>query len=82
MIGEDPAECLDCDLRHEKNHHQLLVQAISNCEVAHDYVSRDLLEDLVEHCEQSIDWLETQQSLIKAVGFQNYLQSQMKTEDD
>jgi bacterioferritin len=82
MIGEDPAECLDCDLRHEKSHHQFLVQAIANCEAAHDYVSRDLLEELLEHCESSIDWLETQQSLIRDVGLQNYLQSQMKSADD
>lgn len=81
MIGEDPVECLDCDLRHEHSHHQLLVQAIANCESANDYVSRDLLEDLLEHCESAIDWLETQQSLIKDVGLQNYLQSQMKSED-
>jgi bacterioferritin len=82
LIGEDPAECLDCDLRYEKTHHQLLVQAIANCEVTHDYVSRDLLEELLEHCESAIDWLETQQSLIKDVGLQNYLQSQMKHGDD
>ena len=82
MIGEDPAECLDCDLRHENSHHQFLVQAIANCETAHDYVSRDLLEDLLEHCEESIDWLETQQGLIKDVGLQNYLQSQMSREND
>jgi bacterioferritin len=82
LIGEDPAECLDCDLRYEKTHHQLLVQAISNCEAAHDYVSRDLLEDLLEHCENAIDWLETQQSLIKDVGLQNYLQAQTKSKDD
>ncbi|RZI43295.1 bacterioferritin [Herbaspirillum sp. HC18] len=81
MIGEDPAECLDCDLRHEHSHHQFLVQAISNCEAANDYVSRDLLEDLLEHCESAIDWLETQQGLIKDVGIQNYLQSQMKSGD-
>jgi len=82
LIGEEPAECLDCDLRYEQSHHQLLVQAIASCETAQDYVSRDLLEDLLEHCEASIDWLETQQSLIKDVGLQNYLQAQMKTEDD
>lgn len=81
LIGEDAAECLDCDLRYEKTHHQLLVQAIANCEVVHDFVSRDLLEDLLEHCEGSIDWLETQQGLIRDVGLQNYLQSQMKNAD-
>jgi bacterioferritin len=80
LIGEDPAECMDCDLRFERSHHQFLVQvvqAIANCESAHDYVSRELLEDLLEHCESAIDWLETQQGLIKDVGQQNYLQSQM-----
>lgn len=82
LIGEDPAECLDCDLRYERTHHQLLVQAIANCEAAQDFVSRDLLEDLLEHCENSIDWLETQQSLIKDVGLQNYLQSQIKSDND
>jgi bacterioferritin len=81
MIGEDPAECIEADLHYENSHHQLLVQAIANCEAAHDYVSRDLLEDLLEHCEESIDWLTTQQNLIKEVGLQNYLQSQIKSQD-
>jgi bacterioferritin len=81
LIGEDPAECLDCDLRYERTHHQLLVQAISNCEAAQDFVSRDVLEELLEHCENAIDWLETQQSLIKDIGLQNYLQSQMNNEE-
>jgi bacterioferritin len=82
LIGEDPAECLDCDLRYEKSHHPLLVQAIAHCETIQDYVSRDLLEELLEHCEASIDWLETQQSLIKDVGLPNYLQSHMESEGD
>jgi bacterioferritin len=82
LIGEDTAECLDCDLRFERNHRALLVQAIALCETTQDYVSRDLLEDLLEHCEQSIDWLETQQSLINDVGLQNFLQSYMGTKDD
>ncbi len=82
LIGEDPAECLDCDLQYERNHRTLLVQTIALCETSQDYVSRDLLEDLLEHCEESIDWLETQQSLIKDVGLQNYLQSHMGTEED
>lgn len=82
LIGEDTAECLDCDLQFERNHHPTLVQAIALCETCQDYVSRDLLEDLLEHCEESIDWLETQQSLIKDVGLQNYLQSHMGTKED
>jgi bacterioferritin len=42
-----------------------------------DYVSRELFEDILESEEDHIDWLETQLGLIKEVGLQNYLQSQM-----
>ncbi|MGL6040998.1 MAG: bacterioferritin, partial [Deefgea sp.] len=41
-----------------------------------DYVSRDLLEDLLEDEEEYVDWLETQQTLIKDMTLVNYLQSQ------
>lgn len=82
LVGEDPAECLDCDLQYERGHRPLLLQAIALCETGQDYVSRDLLEDLLEHCEKSIDWLETQQNLIKDVGLPNYLQSCMRDKDD
>lgn len=82
LIGENVPECLDCDLQFETGHRSLLVQAIAQCEIRQDYVSRDLLEDLLEHCEESIDWLETQRTLIQDVGLQNYLQSQMGKSDD
>jgi bacterioferritin len=82
LIGEDPAECLGCDLQYERSFHPVLVQAIALCESTQDYVTRDLLEDLLEHCEYSIDWLETQERLMKDIGIQNYLQSQMGEKDD
>ena len=81
LIGEDPAECLNCDLQYERSFRPLLVQAIAQCETTQDYVTRDLLEDLLEHCEYSIDWLETQERLMKDIGGQNYLQSQMGEKD-
>ena len=78
MIGENTAECLQSDLRNERETvRPLLVETIALCEQSQDYVSRELLEDLLEHCEQAIDWLETQHSLIEAVTLPNYLQSQM-----
>ena len=43
----------------------MLIKAVALCEELQDYVSRDLLEELLVHCEQAIDWLETQESLIK-----------------
>ena len=78
MIGENVVECLKSDLKYEREiQHPLLVESIALCEAEQDYVSRDLLEDLLEHCEEAIDWLETQQSLIKDVTLPNYLQSQI-----
>ena len=42
----------------------------------------DLLEELLEHCEAAIDWLETQQTLIKDVTLPNYLQAHMEPGGD
>lgn len=77
-IGEDVPECLNCDLSYEQDDQRpALVAAIALSESTGDYVSRDLLEELLESCETSIDWLETQQSLLGDIGTENYLQSQI-----
>ena len=79
LIGENVVECLEGDLKYERDiQRPLLVEAIALCESLQDFVSRDLLEDLLEHCEEAIDWLETQHSLVKDVGVANYLQSHME----
>jgi bacterioferritin len=77
MIGEHPQEMLQCDLDLEKTAVPLLKEAIEYCESVQDFVSRELLEDILASEEEHIDWLETQLELIKSVGIQNYLQSQM-----
>ena len=83
LIGENVVECLNGDLEYEKNvQRPILIKAVALCEELQDYVSRDLLEELLEHCEQAIDWLETQQNLIKDVSLPNYLQSHMQPGDD
>ena len=83
MIGEDVVECLQCDLKYEREiQRPLLVESIALCETLQDYVSRDLLEELLEHCEEAIDWLETQHSLIKGVTLPNYLQANMAGDGD
>jgi len=76
-IGENVAEALACDLKLELQAHPLLKEAIAHCEAVGDYVSRELLEDILDGEEEHIDWLETQVDLIKEVGLQNYLQSQL-----
>jgi bacterioferritin len=81
LIGEHVRECLSGDLHYESQiQRPLLVEAIALCEAHQDYVSRDLLEELLEACEETIDWLETQQSLIENVTLANYLQAHMSDE--
>ena len=83
LIGENVVECLKGDLTYEKEiQRPLLAEAIALCESLQDYVSRDLLTELQEKCEEAIDWLETQQSLIKDVTLPNYLQSHMEPGGD
>lgn len=83
LIGENVVECLQGDLKYEKDiQRPLLIESIALCETLQDYVSRDLLEELLEHCEDAIDWLETQQSLIEDVTLPNYLQAHMEPGGD
>ena len=82
LIGENVGECLQGDLKYEREiQRPLLVESIALCETLQDYVSRDLLEDLLEHCEEAIDWLETQQTLIVDVTLPNYLQAHTEPGD-
>jgi bacterioferritin len=83
MIGEHVVECLEGDLKYERDiQRPLLIESIALCETLQDYVSRDLLEALLEHCEAAIDWLETQQTLIQDVTLPNYLQAHMAPAGD
>lgn len=77
LIGEDVPEIIDCNLRLEKQKFDIITDAIALCETHRDYVSRQLLVALKDGNEEYEDWLETQEDLIKAVGVQNYIQSQM-----
>ncbi|MCO6440876.1 MAG: bacterioferritin [Nitrococcus mobilis] len=77
LIGENPKEMLELDLKLERDAVPLLREAIAHCETTQDYISRELFEDILESEEDHIDWLETQLDLIKRVGLENYLQSKM-----
>jgi bacterioferritin len=77
LVGENVPEALECDLKLELAAHPVLKEAIAHCESVGDYVSRELFEHILDSEEEHIDWLETQRDLIKEVGLQNYLQSQM-----
>jgi bacterioferritin len=76
-IGEHTEEMLQGDMDFQNEQLSLLRQAIALCEEKSDYVSRDILEEILEYEEEHLDWIETQQHLIKSMGIENYLQSQM-----
>lgn len=79
LIGENPKEMLECDLKSEHIAHEDLKAAVAYCEEARDYTSRDLAQRILDAEEDHIDWLETQLSLMDRVGEQNYLQTAMRT---
>ncbi len=76
-IGENVVEALQSDLNLEMKAHPFYRDAITYCESSRDYITRELFERILESEEEHIDFLETQLELVKSVGVENYLQSQM-----
>ena len=76
-IGQNVTEIIEADLAVEYDAVPNLKNCIRLAEAEHDYASRDLFLSILKSEEHHIDWLETQRDLIKAVGLQNYMQSQM-----
>jgi bacterioferritin len=76
-IGQNITEIIEADLAVEYDAVPNLKNCIRLAETEHDYASRDLFLSILKSEEHHIDWLETQRDLIKAVGLQNYMQSQM-----
>ncbi|QLG87213.1 bacterioferritin [Chitinibacter bivalviorum] len=76
-VGKDVQEMLQFDLKTEYEVAAELKKVIAICEAEQDYVTREMLLKLLEDTEQDhAHWLEQQLNLIKAMGLQNYLQSQ------
>ena len=76
-VGESVPESLAADLKLEYISQTVVKEAIAICETARDFVSRDLFQMILDDTEEHIDWIETQQELIKKLGIQNYLQTQV-----
>ena len=74
-IGETVPEALAADLALELSGRATLVPGVAQCEAAQDFVSREILVEILSDTEEHIDFLETQTSLLKALGEANYLQS-------
>ena len=77
MIGEDPVECLKCDLQVEIKAIPDLKNAIEHCEKVSDFVTRNIFREILDSEEEHYDWLETQIQLVDQLGKENWLQSQL-----
>lgn len=80
-IGENVPEILDCDLALEHDAIPLLRDGVEHCEKVRDYVTRDLLQKILTNEEEHVDWIETQQEMIRQMGLQNYIQLQSSPEE-
>ena len=77
-VGHDVPSMLESDLRVEYEVDAKLKEVIALCEQENDYVSRDILVELLDDTEvDHAHWLEQQLGLIKRLGLQLYMHSQM-----
>ena len=79
-IGQTVEEVMEADLQVEHEAIPHLKKCIQLAEKELDYVTRDLFLHILASEEEHVDWLETQVGLVKQVGIQNYLQSQIEME--
>jgi len=79
-VGEDPIEQHELDLQLEYEALDRLKRGIDLCWKKHDHGTRELLEKILSDEEGAVDWLETQLSLVKTLGRENYLAQQLGSE--
>ncbi|WP_036259102.1 bacterioferritin [Methylocapsa aurea] len=83
LIGQTIEEIISCDLTAELTARALYTEAAEYCVSAHDLVTKELYDDLLIAEEKHIDFLETQQELIRQLGVQLYSQKHIgKLEGD
>ena len=71
-IGENVGEMFDCDEMLELEAIPRLQEAIELCRRLGDPGTAVLLENILTSEEEHLDWIETQKSLIKAIGLERY----------
>jgi bacterioferritin len=76
-VGTDVKEQLENDLKLELGGVATYNQAIDLCIRVKDNGTREILDGILTESEEHVDWLEQQLELIKQVGLQNYLQTQI-----
>ncbi len=73
-IGQTIEEIVACDLATEIAARNLYVEAANHAVSVGDRISKDLFEKILADEERHIDFLETQQELIKQIGLPLYAQ--------
>jgi bacterioferritin len=73
-IGQSVEEIIQLDLATEMDARALYLEAANYCFSINDRVTKLLFEEVAESEEKHIDFLETQQELIKQLGVQLYAQ--------
>ncbi len=77
-VGEEPIEMHDLDLAVELDALARLNRGVALAVAKGDNGTRALLEKILRSEEESIDWLETQLSLVKTLGRERYLAEQIE----
>ncbi|MFZ0557996.1 MAG: bacterioferritin [Methylovirgula sp.] len=73
-IGQTVEEILAADLAAENDARRLYSEAAEYCHSIRDFVSKELFDHLLKDEEGHIDFLETQQELVRQVGVSLYSQ--------
>lgn len=81
QVGETVPEQFKLDLKAEQEMLKLYTEGVTHCAKVGDYTTRHMLEDMQKDTDAHIDWIETQQELIKQVGLEKYLAEQIKKEE-
>lgn len=76
-IGQTVEEIIAADLETEISARNAYIEAAIYCDSVNDRVSMELFESIIKSEEGHIDFLETQQELIKQLGVQLYSQKHM-----
>ncbi|MCZ8158246.1 MAG: bacterioferritin [Leptospira sp.] len=79
-VGKSVPEMLENDLQLEYSAIERLNRGIDICVAKKDNGTRELLERILVSEEEHIDWIETQQGLIKEIGLPNYLSQKLGDE--
>jgi len=77
-VGEEPIEMNQLDLALELEAVARLHRGINLTLSKSDHGTRELLEHILKEEEESVDWLETQASVVKDIGREHYLAQHLK----